>query len=376
MNHLKSFAAFVQRGLSEWEKLTDYLEERTLVIRDRRFIYSLFGAFNGFFSLSKTMTDHTGIPACDLVKFIDDMLLHIKNLSYDNATEQRDLKDSVEEVVLNENFKKTDKKKIKEALDLEAKQGSTRAFLFILNNLISSRTKTYKELKKQLDESEDSVSLLRDRVYSILRSIKVSPDHVKAVEEALELEQEIGNPKALCYMLDDMKLSEEIQKKFYEYFNIPYKNESKDKNKKDKNGSKATGIKETFVHVKEQIKGLFDDQTLDELQQDFSSFEIKQSSHFYNDPDAWYYIENLIPSDDTCSKIKSDLEWFQEIMQRPQGQRGYSYDSINENNDKDVIEKFCSLKMGKDKAGMPKAPYFTYTLRELIKQKLFSIYCK
>lgn len=374
---LKSFAAFVQRGLGEWEKLIDYLEERSLVIRDRRFIYALFGAYNGFFSLSKTMTDHTGIPASDLIGFIDDMHLHIKNLSYDNATEQRDLKDGVEEVVLNENIKKSDKKKINEALNLEAKQGSTRAFLFILNNLISSKTKTYTELKKQLKESEDSVSPLRDRVFSVLSSIKKVPsDQVKAVEEALDLEQEIGNPKALCYMLDDMKLSEKIQKKFYDYFEIPYKNESKDKNKKDKNSSKATGIKETFVQVKEQ--GLFDDKTLDELQQEPSSFEIKKTVHFYNDPDAWYYIENLIASDDTCSKIKSDLEWFQEIMQKPQGQRGYqTYDILDENNDKDVIEKFCSLKMGNYKTtGEPKAPYFTFRLRELIKQKLFSIYCK
>lgn len=363
---LKSFAAFVQRGLGEWEKLIDYLEDRSSAIRDRRFIYGLFGAANGFFSMSKIMTDHIEIPNPELVSFIDDMHAHLESLRIDGLDEQCDLKDSVEEVIINEELKKSDQKKINEALTLEAKQGSTRAFLFILNNLINSRTKIYKELKRQLDESDDSSSSLSDRVYSILRTIKVAPEQLNAVREALKLEQEIGNPQAFCYMLDDMNLSLDIQQKFYDYFQIPYRNESK-----------ATGrIKETYNQVKDTIKGLFDDQTLDEMQQEPSASVINHPVYFYNDPNAWFYIEPLIPTDEACKRIKSDLEWFQGIMQKPRGTRGY-YDNIDENNNQDVIEKFCSLKMGNDKiTGKPKAPYFTQHIREIVKRELFSIYCK
>lgn len=363
---LKSFAAFVQRGLGEWEKLIDYLEDRSSVIRDRRFIYALFGASNGFFSLSKTMTDNIGIPVSEQVGFIDDMHAHLESLRFDGVDEQCDLKDNVEEVVINEELKKSDQKKINDALTLEAQQGSTRAFLFILNNLISSRTKTYKELKKQLDETDDSTLPLNERVDSILQTLKVTPEHLGAVREAIDLEQKIGNPQAFCYMLDDLNLSLDIQQKFYDHFNIPYRNESK-----------ASGrIKETYNQVKETIKGLFDDQPLDEMQEE-SSLVIKNSIYFYNDSKAWYYIEPLILTDEACKRIKSDLEWFQSVMQKPRGTRGYNYDSIDENNNRDVIEKFCSLKMGNDHStGKPKAPYFTMQIRDLVKRKLISIYCK
>jgi len=70
---LRSFAAFVQRGLGEWEKLKDYLEEREYEISDRRYIYGLIGAIEGFSSMSKTLTDTDSIPEEILIKFINDL---------------------------------------------------------------------------------------------------------------------------------------------------------------------------------------------------------------------------------------------------------------------------------------------------------------
>ena len=43
---LRSFAAFVQRGIGEWDKLRDYLNERNETLPDRRFIYGLYGALS------------------------------------------------------------------------------------------------------------------------------------------------------------------------------------------------------------------------------------------------------------------------------------------------------------------------------------------
>lgn len=70
---LRSFAAFVQRGIGEWDKLRDYLNERNETLPDRRFIYGLYGAVNGFSTLSKTMTDTADISDKAIIDFIFDM---------------------------------------------------------------------------------------------------------------------------------------------------------------------------------------------------------------------------------------------------------------------------------------------------------------
>lgn len=70
---LRSFAAFVQRGLGEWEKLKDYLDERASEIPDRRYIYGLYGSMLGFSTMSKTLTDTTSIPNDVLAKFLFDL---------------------------------------------------------------------------------------------------------------------------------------------------------------------------------------------------------------------------------------------------------------------------------------------------------------
>lgn len=70
---LRSFAAFVQRGLGEWDKFRDYLSEREKSLPDRRFVYGLYGAINGFSTLSKTLTDTADISDKAIVDFIIDM---------------------------------------------------------------------------------------------------------------------------------------------------------------------------------------------------------------------------------------------------------------------------------------------------------------
>lgn len=70
---LRSFAAFVQRGIGEWDKLRDYLNERNETLPDRRFIYGLYGAVSGFSTLSKTLTDAADISDKAINEFIFDM---------------------------------------------------------------------------------------------------------------------------------------------------------------------------------------------------------------------------------------------------------------------------------------------------------------
>lgn len=79
---LRSFAAFVQRGLGEWDKFRDYLSEREKSLPDRRFVYGLYGAINGFSTLSKTLTDTADISDKAIVDFIIDM--NGNSITYDN----------------------------------------------------------------------------------------------------------------------------------------------------------------------------------------------------------------------------------------------------------------------------------------------------
>lgn len=93
---LRSFSAFVQRGLGEWDKLRDYLNERNDILPDRRFVYGLYGALNGFSTLSKTLTDTTDISDNAITDFIND--INEKTLiDFDNDFTEKDLKDSGKE---------------------------------------------------------------------------------------------------------------------------------------------------------------------------------------------------------------------------------------------------------------------------------------
>lgn len=94
---LRSFAAFVQRGLGEWDKLRDYLSEREMSLPDRRFVYGLYGAINGFSTLSKTLTDTADISDKAIVDFIIDMNL-ISAINSDNVTIEKGAQEDVKYV--------------------------------------------------------------------------------------------------------------------------------------------------------------------------------------------------------------------------------------------------------------------------------------
>ena len=91
---LRSFAAFVQRGLGEWDKLRDYLSERKLSLPDRRFVYGLYGAINGFSTLSKTLTDTVDISNKAIVDFIIDMN-EISIINDDDVTIEKGVQEDV-----------------------------------------------------------------------------------------------------------------------------------------------------------------------------------------------------------------------------------------------------------------------------------------
>lgn len=97
----------------------------------------------------------------------------------------------------------------------------------------------------------------------------------------------------------------------------------------------------------------------------FTSEDYPIGKHFYCDKNVWWHICTLVKEQKALDDLKDNLNWFQMQFSKPVGQRGYNYDSIDEKNNKLVIEKFCSLRLSKTK-------YEKY--RDIIKHKLLELY--
>ena len=118
--------------------------------------------------------------------------------------------------------KRANESRIESALQLEAAQGNFEAYLYILNNLISTRTNLYKEMKRVLGLPESQTQELSYVVKSVLKGFtkKSEKDYCDKALIALELENKIGDPVSFCYMLDDFNVPKEIRDKFFVHFNI------------------------------------------------------------------------------------------------------------------------------------------------------------
>ena len=95
---------------------------------------------------------------------------------------------------------------------------------------------------------------------------------------------------------------------------------------------------------------------------------------FYEDDNAWSYIEKYVPEKDR-EKLHNDLIWFQGQIRKTKAERYKYYQALDERNNEVIIDKFCHLKEMPDKNGRVQAPYFTTSLRERIKEILNKIYC-
>lgn len=91
---------------------------------------------------------------------------------------------------------------------------------------------------------------------------------------------------------------------------------------------------------------------------------------FYRDAAAWDKIKDLVPKE-SQSRLKDDLDWYQKELNKGISSKYYS--KVRRDSNKDTIAIFVRLKDGK--GGKQKADYFTEELRDIIKQRLMSLYC-
>lgn len=160
-------------------------------------------------------------------------------------------------------------------------------------------------------------------------------------------------------------------------------NETK-QNIQQKNNSSDTDDKVSFAKDN-AISGCNyttkDENREDEPQQISLNLKCESSGYFYNDENAWDLIKKVIEDKETQNKIKEDFLWFVKLLRQPKGNRKDEkgkqyYNDVDEKDNSIVIEKFCSLKQGKNKNGKDKASYFTPELREKVKEILIKYYYK
>lgn len=313
---LGSIASVILKG-DDWEKLLEFLQSKS--IADYRLAFAFYGALNGFANITRDFSD---IILKEKKEYVQSLYQHFhKQLhgadscvadipEYSKPVLNTNLRSGVQEVFdsLTTRQKGANTHRIEQALELEAAQGNFDAYLYILNNLISSNTSVYRELKRVLNLPESQGKPLTSLVDVVLRGFpkKKDSEYCHKARVAIELEEKVGDSVSFCYMLDDFNVPKDIRDKFYKYFGI----EQHEKNM-------FSSFKKFGERAGNFIGDLFDAEKKEERQepvkQEIIQDEIKNRLRFSTEniePIA-ELIRSLNPGlDDFAFKqIVNDLKW-------------------------------------------------------------------
>ena len=235
---LKALAAFILKG-EDFDAIVQFCEDNSY--SDYSYSLALWGATIGYVKIPKPIiASIANLPSfgenyraiCTLLynteskgewPFIQQPV-EIKSNGVGAPVVSTGLRKNVQSVIntLSPGQKRTNESCIESALQLEATQGNFEAYLYILKNLISTRTNLYKEMKRVLSLPESRTLELSDVVKSVLKDFtkKSAKDYCDKALVALELEKKVADPVSFRYMLDDLNISREIRDDFFSYFNI------------------------------------------------------------------------------------------------------------------------------------------------------------
>lgn len=231
---LKALAAFILKG-EDYDSIVQFCEDNSY--SDYSYSLALWGATLGYVKIPKPIiASIANLPTfgeiyraiCKLVYNTEQKgdwpLMQQPIVIMNTAVVNPNLRQDVQSVIntLTPGQKRTNESRIESALQLEAAQGNFEAYLYILNNLISTRTNLYKEMKRVLSLPESRTQELSYVVKSVLKGFtkKNEKEYRDKALIALKLENKIGDPVSFCYMLDDFNVSKDIRDKFFEHFNI------------------------------------------------------------------------------------------------------------------------------------------------------------
>ncbi len=235
---LKALAAFILKG-EDFDSIVQFCEDNSY--SDYSYSLALWGATLGYVKMPKPIiASIANLPSFgEIYRAICTLLYNtepkgdwpliqqpvvITSNNINPAVVNPNLRQDVQSVInaLTPGQKRTNESRIESALQLEAAQGNFEAYLYILNNLVNTRTNLYKEMKRVLGLPESQTQELSNVVKSVLKGFtkKSEKEYCDKALIALELENKIGDPVSFCYMLDDFNVSKEIRDKFFAHFNI------------------------------------------------------------------------------------------------------------------------------------------------------------
>lgn len=235
---LKALAAFILKG-EDFDAIVQFCEDNSY--SDYSYSLALWGATIGYVKIPKPIVASiANLPSfgehyraiCTLLYNTDvkgewpfmQQPVEIKSNGIAEPVVNTGLPKNVQSVIntLSPGQKRTSGSCIESALHLEATQGNFDAYLYILKNLISTRTNLYKEMKRVLSLPESRTLELSDVVKSVLKDFtkKNAKDYRDKALVALELGKKVADPISFRYMLDDLNISKEIRDNFFAYFNI------------------------------------------------------------------------------------------------------------------------------------------------------------
>lgn len=235
---LKALAAFILKG-EDFDAIVQFCEDNSY--SDYSYALALWGATIGYVKIPKPIVASiANLPSfgenyraiCTLLYNTDvkgewpfvQQPVEIKSNGIVEPVANTGLSKNVQSVIntLPPGQKGFNGVSIESALHLEATQGDFEAYLYILNKLISTRTKLYKEMERVLSLPESRTLKLSDVVKSVLKdfSKNLKKDYRVKALVALELVNKVADPVSFCHMLDDLNVSKEIRNNFLTYFNI------------------------------------------------------------------------------------------------------------------------------------------------------------
>lgn len=313
---LKALAAFILKG-EDFDAIVQFCEDNSY--SDYSYSLALWGATIGYVKIPKPIiASIANLPSfgetyraiCTLLynteikgewPFIQQPI-EIKSDGVDALVVNTGLREDIQSVLntLPPRQKRTNESRIESALQLEAAQGNFEAYLYILNNLISTRTNLYKEMKRVLNLPESRTMELSDVVKSVLKGFtkKSEKDYCEKALVALELENKVGDPVSFCYMLDDLNVSKEVRDRFFAYFNIQ---------------SKESGIMSSIKKIGNFVENLFSgqDSSTNTESETKKSAESKLPFKIQNVDKIAALIKAINPglSDFAYKQIIKDLNW-------------------------------------------------------------------
>ena len=235
---LKALAAFILKG-EDFDAIVQFCEDNSY--SDYSYSLALWGATIGYVKIPKPIVASiANLPSfgehyraiCTLLYNTDvkgewpfmQQPVEIKSNGIAEPVVNTALPKNVQSVIntLPHGQKRTNDSYIESALQQETAQGNFEAYLYILKNLISTRTNLYKEMKHVLSLPGSRTLKLSDVVKSVLKdfSKKREKDYHDKALVALELEKNVADPVSFRYMLDDLNISKEIRDNFFAYFKI------------------------------------------------------------------------------------------------------------------------------------------------------------